>query len=100
MRNKKVVKKNKNTIIKTRYIPYVPPKKRCNLHEGYRTNPIKPIINNRFFKWGYAVFNTVLCAIIVYCSLLHKSELFVISLVLVSIALYKIASEKTYINKG
>lgn len=100
MRNKKVVKKNKSTIIKKKYIPYVPVEKKYNFHKGYNKKSIKPIVNDRFFKWLYVAFNTGLYAVIIYCLNIPTPKLFVLNSFLIAIASYKIASQNIFIKKS
>jgi uncharacterized membrane protein AbrB (regulator of aidB expression) len=58
------------------------------------------IVSNRFFKWFYTIFITVLAAILNYCFDIPQPILSGVNLLLIAIAANKIADQHNRLKNG
>ena len=59
-----------------------------------------PVVSNRFFKWFYTIFITVLAALLNYCFDIPQPILSGVNLLLIAIAANKIADQHNRLKNG
>ena len=59
-----------------------------------------PVVSNRFFKWFYTIFITVLVALLNYCFDIPQPILSGVNLLLIAIAANKIADQHNRFKNG
>jgi uncharacterized membrane protein AbrB (regulator of aidB expression) len=75
-------------------------KKEQNLQETQKQALNIPVVSNRFFKWFYTIFITVLAAILNYCFDIPQPILSGLNLLLIAIAANKIADQHNRLKNG